>query len=55
MSLAALIAPVAVRARPFKGTDVDPSLETVVILDAEGGAPKKKVKMKKPAGPPLKF
>ena len=49
----ALQSPMSVRTRSYKGPDVDPSLETVVVLYPEGGSPAKKIK--KPAEPPAKI
>jgi len=53
IDLPALAKPLTIRARSYKGAEVDPSLDTVVQLFAVGGAPKKKVR--KPAGPSPKF
>lgn len=53
VSLDALQSPMSVRTRSYKGPDVDPSLETVVVLYPEGGSPAKKIK--KPAEPPAKI
>lgn len=51
--MTALKKPLIIRARSYKGMDVDPSLDTVVQLFPVGGGPKPKAK--KPAGAPPKY
>ena len=51
--ISALKKPLTIRARSFKGANVDPSLDTVVELFPAGGGPKPKPK--KPAEPDPKY
>ena len=51
--MSALKKALTIRARSYKGEEIDPSLDTVVKLFPEGGAPEKKAK--KPAEPTPKY